>query len=755
MTVLYSDNILDQNNRPVEGAEVYVYEQNAPGAQSSNSSLPLATIFDTDDTSVTQPLKTDQDGKFSFKADEALYRIDVFVGGVKIYSSGNVVVGDPAVVYQGGVGPIGPSNNTFGSIALLEAAPTLNGDSSFLSSAGREGHFVFSNADLSAEIVGDPSQGVYIAPTSDATGASGAWVRQHEGWIDVRWFGAVLDSDPISGGGTDDTAALNACGTFCKAGARQGLAPFIPFGLTARITGIVDWRGLFEIQLLGAVFRSDASAQIIAGALSSQTNCNWVFNEITDGLNYLSDPRPTTPLLDLRGFKNSRIRIGDCRYVRFYADDAISGEGSMSYSDIDMGFVPHLVLDGAAGVSWINECKLRGGRVTTLDLEGSYGHDNLHLDRLTFEGTDVEINIGTAGAAVRNLKITGARMENTSGATITFGENVYHCFLLVSTTGFVKNSLGRPEINIVDNGGGNFVSFERDALLKKVMVAEFDPYKLVATAGSNGSPDNTSVRHRGLYLVPGGLVVPGIKKASSGPNRLLFSSDIIPAYKGMQGIFYCDGPGASHRILVEIFDEDMQPITSTGGGAEYLINTWGPTLDPAGYYNSSDVDTDQFNAGAYFTINRSEVAFIRCHAAVGSNYTGPMGRASCWVYERPDLVNSPRGNVHRPAVGVIDATPTKGAAPVGTEFMKDDGSAMYRSVFDHLTNLDSSVATSGTSVTVDDATGVQDGDIVGILLDDELTHWGTVASLSGSTFTVTAFPSGAGAGNAVRFGRFV
>lgn len=71
-----------------------------------------------------------------------------------------------------------------------------------LTESGREGVFVWDASNLSAEVTLDTQEGIYVAPTSDATGASGAWVRQGKDIIELRWFGAVGD------GTTDDTAAV-------------------------------------------------------------------------------------------------------------------------------------------------------------------------------------------------------------------------------------------------------------------------------------------------------------------------------------------------------------------------------------------------------------------------------------------------------------------------------------------------------------------------------------------------------------------
>jgi hypothetical protein len=73
-----------------------------------------------------------------------------------------------------------------------------------LQEAGREGIFVFNSANLSAQVTADPTQGIYVAPSSAPTGASGAWVRQFTGPVAAEWFGAKGD------GVTNDTAAIQA-----------------------------------------------------------------------------------------------------------------------------------------------------------------------------------------------------------------------------------------------------------------------------------------------------------------------------------------------------------------------------------------------------------------------------------------------------------------------------------------------------------------------------------------------------------------
>ncbi len=81
----------------------------------------------------------------------------------------------------------------YADIAALRDAPIGTDSVAYLSQDGRSGHFKWSSANHAADVTADTQSGIYVAPGSDLTGASGAWVRQHEGAVNVRWFGAVGD----------------------------------------------------------------------------------------------------------------------------------------------------------------------------------------------------------------------------------------------------------------------------------------------------------------------------------------------------------------------------------------------------------------------------------------------------------------------------------------------------------------------------------------------------------------------------------
>lgn len=80
-------------------------------------------------------------------------------------------------------------------------------DDVYLTETRREGKFVYNNTNLSAEVTLDPQQGMYIAPSFDTTGASGAWVRKTI-VVTPFMFGAIGDAV------TNDKVPIDAMNTW-------------------------------------------------------------------------------------------------------------------------------------------------------------------------------------------------------------------------------------------------------------------------------------------------------------------------------------------------------------------------------------------------------------------------------------------------------------------------------------------------------------------------------------------------------------
>lgn len=110
---------------------------------------------------------------------------------------GNLTAGLPP---KGDPGSPGEGYPTRALMAAATPAPS-NLDDAYLTEPGREGKFIFSTANLSAQVTADTLQGIYIAKAG-GNGSTGAWVRTFDGPVKPEWFGA------LGNGTTDDTAAL-------------------------------------------------------------------------------------------------------------------------------------------------------------------------------------------------------------------------------------------------------------------------------------------------------------------------------------------------------------------------------------------------------------------------------------------------------------------------------------------------------------------------------------------------------------------
>ena len=91
----------------------------------------------------------------------------------------------------------------------LASAGLERGAARFLVERGREGMFRFEPGNLSAKVAADPGQAIYVAPKSDPSGTSGAWVRKFDGPVSPSWFGLV-EGDANGANGAANSAAWNA-----------------------------------------------------------------------------------------------------------------------------------------------------------------------------------------------------------------------------------------------------------------------------------------------------------------------------------------------------------------------------------------------------------------------------------------------------------------------------------------------------------------------------------------------------------------
>lgn len=117
----------------------------------------------------------------------------------------------------------GSGGSSVADRTALKALTPVDGDVAFLregvpAAFGRFGTFIFSDDNLSAKVAADAREGIYVAPASDVTGASGAWVRLTENSeFNICWFGAA------GNGSTDDSPAVQGAHDLLAIGSTGGV----------------------------------------------------------------------------------------------------------------------------------------------------------------------------------------------------------------------------------------------------------------------------------------------------------------------------------------------------------------------------------------------------------------------------------------------------------------------------------------------------------------------------------------------------
>lgn len=143
----------------------------------------------------------------SFDADEDVNGADGASPALDVWTGGTGTSGG------GGTSFSFPQLQSFTSRTLLAAVTGMvDKQVAYLTEAGREGVFVFSSANNSSNVSNDPNQGVYVAPSSDTSGASGAWVRKSDGPVRAQWTGFVDGGAAAAGTVIENTFTTTASG---------------------------------------------------------------------------------------------------------------------------------------------------------------------------------------------------------------------------------------------------------------------------------------------------------------------------------------------------------------------------------------------------------------------------------------------------------------------------------------------------------------------------------------------------------------
>lgn len=200
------------------------------------------------------------------------------------------------------------------------------------------GTFIWNGANLSSQVTSDPRKGVYVAPPSDATGASGAWVRKYSGPAFVDWWGAVGDNS------TNDQAAIQAAEDFLSSLSYPAELHFTgTYAISSTVLkkAKVHWRGP------GKIRRKDNAAPL--GTQWALIYANAVHDWSIEGVGVEAIPHDVVIATSLPrkgggpgpgnwnscidAYKCERWRIRDCELHKFSQGIKYTGCGNFDIED--------------------------------------------------------------------------------------------------------------------------------------------------------------------------------------------------------------------------------------------------------------------------------------------------------------------------------------------------------------------------------------------------------------------------------------
>jgi len=437
----------------------------------------------------------------------------------------------------------------------LAALATAN-PIAYLREAGREGIFKWDASDLSAEVAADTAQGIYVAPTSDTTGASGAWVRKFDGDpINAHWFGFVEGS----------AAGANRAGNVTAWAALQS------YLVATRRNASTNEGGLYPAQLPGSYYEMDDSGTGVAF-------------ELTEGAYWLMGMTPMAAIPPT-GSAGARATI----------IDVPAGVGGFRTQSSDTSGLS--TKDGVAHDS------AKGSRIDNFAIVGG------------FSGTEAEVH-GVhlrAGAILNNIQVfgfegDGFRLEGETGALggSVIDSQLTNCLARDCRNGFWAkgnnanvvrfsscNAFGNREWGFKDSGtlGNTYVSCQAAAngvqssndgvAIGASCVSSGDKrYGVIKgqeTGASTNAPTGAATNNTWWYYISAGGVTTGFPAWSSGMTLRAggcFHTDQTTAQHVISGCYAESAQGKAQlalRTLVHggllttwIFDNTASANTQPG-----------------------------------------------------------------------------------------------------------------------------------------------------------------------------------------------
>jgi hypothetical protein len=405
-------------------------------------------------------------------------------------------------------------------------------------SGSRAGLFEFDPSDLSAQVTADAQQGLYIAPSSDATGASGAWARQLSSsgviaGVLVDWFGGVNDSVADSG------PAIQAANDWLEKEGRVGGILFFGKGgyksfQQLRVGGWVTWRGAgaFSTSLL---FDSALNADLIllgpdesgefaysgsyvfgARIEDMDINAGDVYRGLGKAVIFTNGAHQDSGIArcNIRGFRSTGININDGigGVAGFHIEDVNFQSGGAP----DLG-TKHGIISNAGGQQLnVLRCQFETDGAAPFDSCILMLKDHLLAENVHFEGAANGIQLSQNEATIRTVSIIGAtgRSDVDNLVQVASTNNVEYTLQSVNNTTITATDIKA----LRDNDSGTIIG--------GVGGASIANYCNVNRLGGNNIAHATVNYSQSTSAINGGFGVSSVVRNSIGDFTVTYDQPV-------------------------------------------------------------------------------------------------------------------------------------------------------------------------------------------------------------------------------------
>lgn len=570
------------------------------------------------------------------------------------------------------------------------------------------------------------------------------WDNAVEAELEGRLSQAVLESSFVSSdtqvinladygpasdflGTIDNSAVLQQAGNDAFA---KKLPLYVPRWMRVRINSAVNLRYI-DIQFDGFL-TVDAGATPYGVLVGDSSNVRVSRRILFNSVLRVNNTTQTNICVRVQGMMSGYSVFGRNDYIQLYSNEAEEpGTGdACAYGTYIFtgGSIRHLELLGEGGQSWVNENLFLGGDFRKITIGGTYNNNSNLFIKPSVEGADSLIDIQKGN---RN-KFMFARGEYGPG--IKFGPGTYHN---VITDGFASNVVSRTPGFVVleDLGIENILTGTIDEFLEPHTLFRLDSEQKVFDTAAN---------------YPGTPVRPGLWKLKVNASfQSVVRTGPIPINSGTSRLrrIECASDAALWRPRIRLLDANRVQLDPSVTGA---------LIDPTGGWSIAGGGT----ADAYYQFGAAKdnwtllitsplVAFVDIEIQSSGSTAGMS-------FERLSLTGFRQG---RDSEGLIDiwrrafssdlygATPTQGRGWRGVSI--ENATNRSTCIASANTRLSSAAASGATTLNVASTSGMLASDIVGVILTDGTTHWGSITTVnSGTQLTVSpaltgAAPSGA------------